>query len=73
MFLPDIMLIDGKRFHGSTSYVEKHETLRTIAGSGSWFTEFQPVRFPDLSPTPDPILSTWFMLFFFLQGVLSAL
>jgi len=47
MFLPD-MLIDGKKYNGSTSYVEKHETLCTIAGSGSWFTEFQPVRFPDI-------------------------
>jgi len=42
------MLIDGKKFHGSTSYVEKHETLCTIAGYSSWFTEFQPVCLPDI-------------------------
>jgi hypothetical protein len=44
VFLPDIMLIDGKKFHNSTSYVDKHTTLRTIAGS-TWFTQFEPLRF----------------------------
>ena len=42
------MLIDGKNFYGFTSYVEKHNILRTIAGSSSWFTEIKPIRFPAL-------------------------
>jgi len=46
VFLPDIMLIYGKKFHGCTSYVDRHTTLRTIAGSSSWFTQFEPLRFP---------------------------
>ena len=46
VFIPDIMLIDGKKFHGSTSYVEKHNILGTIAVSSSWFTEFKAIRFP---------------------------
>jgi len=49
MLLPDnIMLLTGKKFPSSTSYVDKHVALRAIAGSGSWLTEFQPVRFPNI-------------------------
>ena len=40
------MLIDAKKFHESTYYVEKHNILRTNAGSSSRFTEFKPIRFP---------------------------
>ena len=46
VFLPDIMMIKGKRFHGSTTYVNKPNTLSTVTGSSSWFTEFETVRFP---------------------------
>ena len=45
VFLPD-MLTNNKKLHGSTSFVDKHTTLRTVAGNSSWFTEFNPVRFP---------------------------
>ena len=49
MFLPEnIMLLNGKNFPGSSSYVDKHLALRAIAGSGSLFTEFQPFRFPNI-------------------------
>jgi len=41
-----IMLIDGKKFHGSTSYVDKNNTFISIAGNASWFTEFIPIHFP---------------------------
>jgi len=40
------MLIDGKKFHGSTFYVDKHNSLRSLAGNASWFTEFVPIHFP---------------------------
>jgi hypothetical protein len=40
------MSIDGKKFYGSTSYVDKNNTLRSIAGNASWFTEFLPNHFP---------------------------
>jgi len=40
------MLIDGKMFYDSTSNVEKNNTLRSIAGNASWFTEFVPIHFP---------------------------
>ena len=40
------MLINDKKFHGSTSFVDNHTTLRTVAGNSSLFTEFEPIRFP---------------------------
>ena len=58
VFIPDIMLIDGKEFHGSNSYVEKHNILGTIAVSSSWF-RVQTYPFSchtDLSETPIPFL-----------------
>ena len=42
------MLIDGKPFPGSTSYVDKHTTLLSVAGNASWFTEFVPFHFPSI-------------------------
>ena len=42
------MLIDGKRFHGSTSYSNKHNSLRSVAGNASWFTEFQSLHLPNI-------------------------
>ena len=42
------MLIDGKRFHGSTSYSNKHNSLRSVAGNASWFTDIQPLHFPSI-------------------------
>ena len=38
------MHIDGKKFHGSTSY----NTLLSVAGNASWFTEFVPIHFPSI-------------------------
>jgi len=40
------MLLNDKEFPSSTTYFDKHAELRAIAGSSSWFTVFQPVRFP---------------------------
>jgi len=50
MFLPDIiiMLIKEKKFPSYTSHFDKNAELCAIAGSGSWFTKFQPVRFPNI-------------------------
>jgi len=48
-FIPDNKLVNGEKFFGSTSYVDNHTTLRTIAGNSSWFTEFRPVQFPAIS------------------------
>jgi len=42
------MLIDRKKFHGSTSYVDKHNTMLSVAGNASWFTEFVPIHFPSI-------------------------
>ena len=42
------MLLNDKEFPSSTTYFDKHAELRAIAGSSSWFTEFQPVRFPSI-------------------------
>ena len=39
------MLIDGKPFPGSTSYVDKHTNLLSVAGTAFWFTEFVPIHF----------------------------
>ena len=41
------MLLKDKMFPSSNSYVDKYAELRAIASCGSWFTEFQPVRFPN--------------------------
>jgi len=52
MFLPDIyiiiMLLKEKKFPSSTSYFDQHAEWRAIAGSGSCFTAFQPVHFPNI-------------------------
>ena len=42
------MLVDGKQFPGSTFYVDTYNTLRSIAGNASRFTEFVPVHFPNM-------------------------
>jgi len=42
------MLIDGQRFHGSSSYVDKYNTLLPIAGNASWFAEFVLIHFPSI-------------------------
>jgi len=42
------MLLKDNTFPSTTTYFDKHAELRAIAGSGSWFTEFQPVRFPSI-------------------------
>jgi len=42
------MLVDGKHFPGSTFYVDTYNTLRSIAGNASSFTEFVPVHFPNI-------------------------
>jgi hypothetical protein len=60
------MLIEGEKFHGTTSYVEKHNILRTIAGSSSWFTEIKPIRFP-------AILTFHRLLFHFIDTVCALL
>ena len=39
------MLIDGKMFNSSTSYVDKN-TLNSIDGNACWFTEFVPIKVP---------------------------
>ena len=36
-------------FSGSSSFLDKHEMLSPIVGSGFWFSEFRPVRFPNLN------------------------
>jgi len=43
-----VMLVDGKQFSGSTFYVDTYNTLRSIAGNASRFTEFKPVFFPNI-------------------------
>jgi len=43
------MLVDGKQFPGSTFYVDTYNTLRSIAGNASRFTEFKPVLFTNSS------------------------
>ena len=42
----DIMLIYGKMFYGSASYVDKNNILHSIAGNASWFNEFILIQFP---------------------------
>ena len=42
------MLVNGKHFPGSTFYVDTQNTLRSIAGNASMFTEFVPVHFPNI-------------------------
>ena len=42
------MLIDGPKFYGSTSYVDKHNAFRSVAGNASSFTEFIPIHFPSI-------------------------
>jgi len=42
------MLVDGKQFPGSTFYADTYNTLRSIAGKASRFTEFVPVHFPNI-------------------------
>jgi len=42
------MLVDGKQFPGSTFYVDTYNTLRSIAGNASSFTEFVPFQFPNI-------------------------
>ena len=44
-----VMLVDGKQFPGSTFYVDTYNTLRSIAGNASRFTEFKPVLFTNSS------------------------
>jgi hypothetical protein len=40
------MLVNGKPFGSSTTYLTTYRELRTLAGNASWFTEFRPIRFP---------------------------
>jgi hypothetical protein len=40
------MLVNGEPFNSSTSYLSIYRELRKVAGIASWFTEFQPIRFP---------------------------
>ena len=37
-----------KKFLGSASFLNKHQQLRAIASSASWFPEFRPLRFPSV-------------------------
>jgi len=43
------MLVDGKWFDGSTSYLEGHRRLQTLAGNASWVPTFVPRPFPQRS------------------------
>jgi hypothetical protein len=74
MFLPGIMLVKGKSFHGSTSWIDKHKSLLAIAGSVSWFTEFKSVRFPAIQ-TPHRLLFHFYRhsLCCFLRGTFCLL
>ena len=38
--------VNGKSFDGTTSILDIRNRLRTIVGNASWFSEYQPVRFP---------------------------
>jgi hypothetical protein len=40
------MLVVGKPFDSYTTYLTTYRKLRSVAGIASWFTEFQPIRFP---------------------------
>jgi hypothetical protein len=39
-------MVNGEQFNSSTSYLAICSELRIVAGIASWFTEFQPIRFP---------------------------
>jgi len=67
------MLVHDKKISGSTSYVERHLALRTIAGSSLWFTEYKPVRFLEVQTFHQLLFLFFIMVYAFsLKGLLSA-
>jgi hypothetical protein len=45
----NVMRLNDRIFGGASRYFWDNEELQPVAGSQSWFGEFQPVNHPDLA------------------------